>query len=56
MADYTRPHEPATPHREPATPQEVWAILRELAESRKETDRRLRKLDELFASSEENVT
>ena len=38
-----------------ATPQEVWAILRELAESRKETDRRmqetdrrLRKLDELF--------
>ena len=41
MADYTRPHERATP-------QEVWAILRELAESRKETDRRLRKLDELF--------
>ena len=48
MADYTRPHERATPQREPATPQEVWAILRELAESRKETDRRLRKLDELF--------
>ena len=49
MADYTRPHERATP-------QEVWAILRELAESRKETDRRmqetdrrLRKLDELFS-------
>ena len=41
MADYTRPHERATP-------QEVWAILRQLAESRKETDRRLRKLDELF--------
>ena len=56
MADYTRPHERATPQREPATPQEVWAILRELAESRKETDRRmqetdrrLRKLDELFS-------
>ena len=49
MADYTRPHERATP-------QEVWAILRELTESRKETDRRmqetdrrLRKLDELFS-------
>ena len=49
MADYKRPHERATPQREPATPQEVWAILRELAESRKETDRRLRKLDELFS-------
>ena len=49
MADYTRPHERATP-------QEVWAILRELAESRKETDRRMQetdrrlgKLDELFS-------
>ena len=42
-------------HREPATPEEIWNILRELSESQKETDRRmqetdlrLRKLDELF--------
>ena len=42
-------------HREPATPEEIWNILREVAESQKETDRRmqetnvrLRKLDELF--------
>jgi len=49
-------------HREPATPEEVWNILRQVAESQQETDRRmqetdrrmqetdrrLRKLDELF--------
>ena len=49
-------------HREPATPEEIWNILREVAESQKETDRqmqetdrrmqetdlRLRRLDELF--------
>ena len=49
-------------HREPATPEEIWNILREVAESQRETDRRmqetdrrmhetdrrLRKLDELF--------
>ena len=42
-------------HRNPATPEEIWNILREVAESQKETDRRmqetdlrLRKLDELF--------
>jgi len=42
-------------HREPATPEEIWNILREVAKSQKETDRRmqetdvrLRKLDELF--------
>ena len=42
-------------HREPATPEEIWNILREVADSQKETDRRmqetdvrLRKLDELF--------
>ena len=42
-------------HREPATPAEIWNILREVAESQKETDRRmqetdlrLRRLDELF--------
>ena len=48
--------------REPATPEEVWSILREVAESQRETDRRmqetdrrmqetdrrLRKLDDLF--------
>ena len=41
-------------HRDPATPEEIWNILREVAESQKETDRRmqetdlrLRKLDEL---------
>ena len=39
----------------PATPEEIWNILREVAESQKETDRRmqetelrLRKLDELL--------
>ena len=43
-------------HREPATPEEIWNILREVAESQKETDRRmqetdlrLRRLDELFS-------
>ena len=42
-------------HRDPATPEEIWNILREVAESQKETDRRmqetdlrLRKLDELL--------
>ena len=42
-------------HRDSATPEEIWNILREVAESQKETDRRmqetdlrLRKLDELF--------
>lgn len=42
-------------HREPATPEQIWNILREVAESQKATDRRmqetdmcLRKLDELF--------
>ena len=42
-------------HREEATPQEVWAILRELSASQRETDRltrenarRIRELDELF--------
>ena len=29
-------------HRPPATPEEVWSILRELSESQRETDRRMR--------------
>ena len=48
MVDHNR-------QREPATPQEIWNILREVSESQRETDRRmrdtdrrLRKLDELF--------
>lgn len=32
-------------HHEPATPEEVWSILREVAESQKETDRRWRETD-----------
>ena len=32
-------------HREPATPEEIWNILREVAESQKETDRRMQQTD-----------
>ena len=32
-------------HHEPATPEEVWSILREVAESQKETDRRWQETD-----------
>ena len=42
-------------HRQPATPEEVWEILRELSASQretdrqmKETDRKLRRLEDLF--------
>ena len=31
--------------REPATPQEIWAILREVSESQRETDRRMQETD-----------
>ena len=31
-------------HRDPATPEEIWNILREVAESRKETDQVLKRL------------
>jgi hypothetical protein len=34
-----------TLQREPATPEEVWAILREVSASQKETDRRMRETD-----------
>ena len=33
-------------HRDPATPEEIWNILREAAENRKETDRVLKRLGE----------
>ena len=43
--------------RQPATPEEIWAILREVSESQKdtdrqmkETDRRLKELDKLFSN------
>ena len=36
--------------RVPATPEEIWAILREVSKSQKETDRRLKKLAGLFTS------
>ena len=47
--------------RQPATPEEIWAILREVSESQKdtdrllketikETDRRMKKLDKLFSN------
>ena len=32
-------------HRDDASPQEVWAILRELSESQRETDRRMQETD-----------
>ena len=41
MADHDR-------QREPATPQEIWNILREVSESQKETDRRLQETDQLL--------
>ena len=34
--------------REPATPQEIWDILREVSESQKETDRRMQETDRLL--------
>ena len=34
--------------REAATPQEIWAILREVSESQRETDRRMQETDRLF--------
>ena len=34
--------------RPPATPQEVWSILRELSESQRETDRRMQETDQLL--------
>ena len=34
--------------REPATPQEIWNILRSVSESQKETDRRLQETDRLL--------
>ena len=34
--------------REPATPQEIWNILRSVSESQKETDRRLQETDRLI--------
>ena len=35
-------------HREPATPEEIWNILREVAESQKETDRRFQETRQLL--------
>ena len=32
-------------HRDPATPEEIWNILRELAQGRKETDRQMQETD-----------
>ena len=35
-------------HRNDATPQDIWAILRELSTSERETDRRMQETDELL--------
>ena len=34
--------------RQPATPEEIWAILREVSESQKDTDRRMKETDRLL--------
>ena len=45
MADYDG-------NREPATPEEIWNILREVAESQKETDRRMQETDRLMQETD----
>ena len=42
-------------HCEPATPEEIRNILREVAETPKETDRRMRETDDLFNSPWERL-
>ena len=37
-------------HQQPATPDEIWAILREVSKSQKKADRRMKKLEGLFTS------
>ena len=38
------------PDRTPATPEEIWRILRQLAESQKENERRRRRAEDLFTT------
>ena len=42
-------------HREEATPQEVWAILRELSASQRETDRRMQETDRLMRENARRI-
>ena len=39
--------------REPATPQEIWNLLREVSASQKETDRQMRETDRRLRKTEE---
>ena len=42
-------------HRDDASPQEVWAILRELSESQRETDRRMQETDRLMRENARRI-
>ena len=42
-------------HREPATPEEIWNILRELAESQQETDRRMQETDRRMQETDRHM-
>ena len=42
-------------HRDPATPQEIWEILRELSESQKETDRRMQETDRRMQETDQRL-
>ena len=39
-------------HRQPATPQEIWEILREVAATQQETDRRMQETDRRFQETD----
>ncbi len=40
-------------HRQPATPQEIWEILREIAATQQETDRRMQETDRRFQETDQ---
>jgi hypothetical protein len=43
-------------HRNPATPQEIWEILREITAGQQETDRRMRETDRRLQATDELIT
>ena len=42
-------------HRDDASPQEIWAILRELSASQRETDRRMQETDRLMRENARRI-
>ena len=43
-------------HRPPATPQEIWSILRQVSESQRETDRRMQETDRRLQETDRLLT